>query len=161
MAFARWPGGPFPRLLEIIRSPRGEKFVIEKNGYVESALLGTTHHPEHLTQTVLDAYRAPFPTPASHTALLCWSRDIPISETDPSFAEMKRIEEGLSQFARTPVLLVWGMRDPVLAESVLTMWQQLYPHAETCKIKDASHFLQEDAPEQIVRHIETFLTTHP
>ena len=45
-AFARWPGGPFPRMLEIIRSGRGEKFVLEKNGYLEPALLGTTHYAE-------------------------------------------------------------------------------------------------------------------
>ncbi|MBI2081715.1 MAG: alpha/beta fold hydrolase [candidate division NC10 bacterium] len=44
-AFAPWPGSPFPRLLELIRSDRGERFVLEKNGYVEPALLGTTHHP--------------------------------------------------------------------------------------------------------------------
>lgn len=49
-AFAPWPGGPFPRLLELIRSDRGERFVLEKDGYVEPALLGTAHHPEHLTR---------------------------------------------------------------------------------------------------------------
>ena len=73
-AFAPWPGGPFPRLLEIIRSARGEKFVLEKNGYLEPALLGTTFHIENLTRVVMDAYRAPFPTPESRLALLCWSR---------------------------------------------------------------------------------------
>ena len=31
-AFASWPGAPFPRLVELIRSTRGEKFVLEKNG---------------------------------------------------------------------------------------------------------------------------------
>jgi len=84
-ACAPWPGGPFPRLLELIRSERGEKFVLEKNGYLEPALLGTTHRAENLTKTVLDAYRAPFPTPESRLALLCWSRDIPVQETDPSY----------------------------------------------------------------------------
>ena len=156
-AFAPWPGGPFPRLLELIRSDRGEKFVLEKNGYLEPALLGTTYHPENLTGTVLEAYRAPFPTPESRLALLCWSRDIPVRETDPSYGEMKRIEQGLSQFAGTPTLLVWGMRDPVLSGSVLRRWQRLYPHATTREIADASHFVQEDAPERIVGWIETFL----
>ena len=62
-AFAPWPGGPFPRLLEIIRSERGEAFVLRKNGYLEPALIGTTYHSEKVTNNVLDAYRAPFPTP--------------------------------------------------------------------------------------------------
>jgi pimeloyl-ACP methyl ester carboxylesterase len=34
-AFAPWPGGSFPRLLELIRSPRGDAFVLQKNGYLE------------------------------------------------------------------------------------------------------------------------------
>jgi len=156
-AFALWPGGPLPRLLEIIRSDRGEKFVLEKNGYLEPALLGTTHHPENLTPQVLQAYRAPFPTPESRTALLCWSRDIPVSETDPSYPDMERIEAGLSVFRRTPTLLVWGMRDPVLTPAVLKRWQDVFPDATTCEIGEASHFLQEDATEQVVECTKEFL----
>jgi pimeloyl-ACP methyl ester carboxylesterase len=156
-AFARWPGGPFPRLLEIIRSERGEAFVLKRNGYLEPALLGTTHYTEKLTPTVIEAYKAPYPTPETRTALLCWSRDIPVQEGDPSYAEMKRIEEGLSQFSNIPVLIIWGMKDPVLPPSVLRLWQELYPRATTHEIEDASHFLQEDAPEHIVGYIDDFL----
>lgn len=156
-AFAPWPGGPFPRMLDLIRSERGEAFVLKKNGYLEPALLGTTHHPEHLTSTVLAAYRAPFPTPESRLAMLCWSRDIPVQETDVSYAEMKQIEERLSLFSQLPVLLIWGMRDPVLSPAVLELWQRHYPQAQTRKLEDASHFLQEDAPESILAWIEAFL----
>jgi cis-3-alkyl-4-acyloxetan-2-one decarboxylase len=74
---------------------------------------------------------------------------------------MKRIEHGLPQFSETPVLLVWGMQDPVIPPSILHRWQQLYPHATTHEIEDASHFLQEDAPERIVPWIETFLKANP
>ncbi len=157
-AFAAWPGGPFPRLVELIRSARGEAFVLKRNGYLEPAIVGSTHHPEHLTETVLAAYRAPYPTPESRLAMLCWSRDIPVSETDASYAEMQRIEDGLSQFAHIPVLLIWGMHDPVLPPTVLRRWQAIYPHATTYEMEDASHFLQEDAPDQIIGWIETFLT---
>jgi len=160
-AFASWPGGSFPRLLTIIRSERGEKFVLEKHGYLEPALIGTTNHPENLTEVVMDAYRAPFPTPESRRALLCWSRDIPVSEADPSYAEMQQIEAALPLFTNTPILLLWGMRDPVLNVSVLRIWQRLYPHATTYELADASHFLQEDAPEQMVRWIKEFLEANP
>ncbi len=122
-AFAPWPGGPFPRLLEIIRSERGEAFVLKRNGYLEPALLGTTYHSEKMTTSVLEAYRAPFSTPESRLAMLCWSRDIPVQESDVSYAEMKYIEKGLSQFSEIPILLVWGMQDPVLSPSVLQRWQ--------------------------------------
>ena len=160
-AFAPWPGGPFPRLLELIRSERGEAFVLKKNGYLEPALTGTTYHTNHLTGTVMAAYHAPFPTPESRLAMLCWSRDIPVQETDGSYAEMKRIEQGLSQFSQIPILLIWGMRDPVLSPLVLQQWQRLYPQARTHELEDASHFLQEDAPSRIVQWLEVFLKATP
>ena len=99
--------------------------------------------------------------PASRLALLCWSRDIPTRVSDPSYAEMQQIEQRLAQFARTPILLVWGRRDPVLDESVLRLWQQAFPHASTHTVEDASHFVPEDAPERIVGRIDAFLATHP
>ncbi len=158
-AFAPWPGGPRPKLLEIIRSPRGEKFVLEKNGYLARALLGTTHHSEKITSAVLSAYLAPYPTPESRLALLCWSRDIPTQERDPAFADMEQIESALPDLADIPTLLIWGMRDRVLPPAVLGMWQVKFPNASTVEIGDASHFLQEDAPEKIASEIEKFLET--
>ena len=140
-----------PRLIELIRSPRGEAFIFGKNGYVQPALVGTTVQSNHLTETVLNAYLAPFRKPASRRALLCWSRDIPVTANDESYAEMQQIENGLTQFQHIPVLLVWGMQDPVLPPSVLRMWQELYPHATTHELEEASHFLQEDAPERIIQ----------
>ncbi|MDQ6661152.1 MAG: alpha/beta fold hydrolase [Chloroflexota bacterium] len=160
-AFAPWPGGPFPRLLELIRSERGEKFVLEKNGYLEPALMGTVAHMENLTPVVLNAYQAPFPTPESRCALLCWSRDIPLNESDPSYGEMKRIEAGLSHFRHIPVLLLWGMKDPILGVEVLHQWQRLYPQATTHELVDASHFVQEDAPKEMLHWIKEFVEAHP
>ncbi len=93
--------------------------------------------------------------------MLCWSRDIPVQETDVSYAEMKRIEQSLTQFSAIPILLVWGMRDPVLSPAVLQQWQHLYPHARTYEMEDASHFLHEDAPSSIVQRIEEFLKANP
>jgi haloalkane dehalogenase len=166
-AFARWPGlsrrssaepeAPFPKLIEMIRSPRGEQFVLEKNGYAARAIAGTVNYPEKLTPDVMTAYLAPFPTPESRRALLCWSRDITVAEGDPSWEDMKRIEDKLPLFSSTPVLIVWGMLDPVLPPSVLEMWKRIYPHAQVREIPDASHFLQEDAPDAVLAAIEDFL----
>ena len=150
-----------PRLLEIIRSERGDKFVLERHGYLEPALRGTTYHVERLTTTVMDAYRAPFPTPASRLALLCWSRDIPMHVADPSYTVMQQIESGLALFARIPVLLLWGMRDPVLGAPVLHLWQDVFPQAQTHVVEDASHFVPEDVPECLVKWITAFLVAHP
>ncbi|MDA2919336.1 alpha/beta fold hydrolase [Desulfobacterota bacterium AH_259_B03_O07] len=159
-AFVPWPGGPFPHLLEIIRSDRGENFVLQRNGYVKRAILGTTYKPSNITKEILNAYLAPFPTPDSRLALLCWSRDIPVNEEDTSYQEMKKIQDGLYQFKDFPILLLWGMQDPVLPPSVLHLWQEIYPNASVYQIDHASHFLQEDASDEIVGKVQTFLRTN-
>jgi haloalkane dehalogenase len=143
-------------LIEMIRSHRGEQFVLEKNGYVARAIAGTVNYPEKLSPDVMSAYLAPFPTPESRRALLCWSRDIPVAEGDASWDEMKRIEDSLHLFSNTPVLIVWGMLDPVLPPGVLEMWKSRYPRARVVEIPDASHFLQEDAPDAVLVAIEEF-----
>lgn len=160
-AFAPWPGGPFPKLLEIIRSEHGENFVLKRNGYLRNAILGTTYNKHKITQMVLDAYLAPYPTPESRLALLCWSRDIPMIESDPSFSEMKQIEMELGQFNKLPILLIWGMRDPVLPPSVLNLWQNVFPKAFVYEINNASHFLQEDAPEIVTNCVKDFVVQNP
>lgn len=156
-AFARWPGAPFPKLVEMIRSPRGEQFVLEKNGYVGRAITGTVNYPEKITTDVMNAYLAPFPTPESRRAPLCWSRDIPVNEGDPSWDDMAEIERHLGMFGNIPVLIVWGMLDPVLPPNVLQMWKNVYPGAQVREIADASHFLQEDRPDAVLKAIEEFL----
>ena len=51
-------------------------------------------------------------------------------------------------------------RSYVLSPLVLRKWQQLYPQATTYELEEASHFLQEDAPDDIIQAIEGFLESH-
>jgi pimeloyl-ACP methyl ester carboxylesterase len=37
----------------------------------------------------------------------------------------------------------------------------VYPHAITHELAEASHFLQEDAPEKLVQWIEAFIKANP
>jgi len=46
------------------------------------------------------------------------------------------------------MLLVWGMKDPVF-KAILPGWQQRFPDAAVVGLDNASHYLQEDEPDQI------------
>jgi len=105
-------------------------------------------------------FLAPFPTADSRLALLCWSRDIPLNEEDTSYQEMKKIQEGLYQFKDLPILLLWGRQGLVLPPSVLHLWQEIYPNAWVYQIDHASHFLQEDASDEIVGKVQTYFSTN-
>jgi pimeloyl-ACP methyl ester carboxylesterase len=49
----------------------------------------------------------------------------------------------------------------VLPPAVLRRWQHIYPHAITYDIDDASHFVQEDAPDQVNNALNLFLQANP
>ena len=69
---------------------------------------------------------------------------------------MSSIHERLASLD-VPVLLVWGMRDPVFQPIFLDQWREVYPRAETAELPDASHFLVEDDPDRVTAAIERFL----
>jgi haloalkane dehalogenase len=69
---------------------------------------------------------------------------------------MASIHERLPDLS-LPVLLVWGMRDPVFQPVFLEQWRELLPKAETVELAEASHFLVEDDPDGVTDAIASFL----
>jgi haloalkane dehalogenase len=105
---------------------------------------------------MMEAYRAPFPDYWSRAGTLAFQREIPLTERDRSAPLMGSIHERLSGLS-VPVLLVWGMRDPVFQPVFLDQWHELFPEAETVELEDASHFVVEDDPAGVTGAIEGFL----
>ena len=60
-----------------------------------------------------------------------------------------------------PTQIIWGMRDPLFVPWFLDEFERRLPnHAPTLRIKDASHFLQDDTPDVITAKIKEFLQTY-
>jgi len=61
-----------------------------------------------------------------------------------------------------PCLLLFSDRDPVLGLAAGRAFEQLIPSAgQMIVIRDAGHFLQEDAGEELAQHILGLLTARP
>lgn len=58
-----------------------------------------------------------------------------------------------------PTLLVWGMRDPVLPESILAGIERDIPQARAVRLPDCGHFVPEECPGEMAGAIESFLTS--
>jgi cis-3-alkyl-4-acyloxetan-2-one decarboxylase len=56
-----------------------------------------------------------------------------------------------------PVLLVWGMRDPVFQPVFLEQWREVFPSARTVELEDAGHFLVEDRPDAVTEALVSFV----
>jgi haloalkane dehalogenase len=143
-----------PFLREFRTEGLGEILALGGNLFVESIPGGMRRRDPD--PVMMDAYRAPFPDYWSRAGTLAFQREIPLTERDRSAPLMASIHERLSDVS-VPVLLVWGMRDPVFQPVFLDQWRELFPNAQVIELPDASHFLVEDSPDEVTGAIEGFL----
>jgi cis-3-alkyl-4-acyloxetan-2-one decarboxylase len=143
-----------PFLREFRTEGLGEILALGGNLFVESIPGGMGRRD--IDPVMMDAYRAPFPDYWSRAGTLAFQREIPLTERDRSAPLMGSIHDRLPGLD-VPVLLVWGMRDPVFQPVFLEQWQELFPNARTVELGDASHFLVEDDPDAVTGAIGSFL----
>ena len=101
-----------------------------------------------LSDDVMNAYRGPFPTPESRRPLHVFPAEILRSR--PFLAD---VERGLSTLADRPALLVWPTKDVAFRDPERRRWESLFPHHRTVLLEGAGHYMQEDAPDEIVAAI--------
>jgi len=136
-----------PFLREFRTEGLGEILALGGHLFVESIPGGMRRRdPDPL---MMEAYRAPFPDYWSRAGTLAFQREIPLTERDRSAPLMASIHERLPDMT-LPVLLVWGMRDPVFQPVFLEQWRELFPDARVVELADAAHFVPEDRPDAVV-----------
>ena len=143
-----------PFIREFRTEGLGEILALGGNLFVESIPGGMARRDPD--PVMMDAYRAPFPDYWSRAGTLAFQREIPLTERDRSAPVISSIHERLPQLD-VPVLLLWGMRDPVFQPVFLDQWRELFPHAEVAALEDASHFVVEDRPDAVIDAIRRFL----
>jgi haloalkane dehalogenase len=65
-------------------------------------------------------------------------------------------ERQLPKLSDRPALLVWPTKDIAFREPERKRWEQLFPNHRTVILEGAGHFIQEDAPDEIVNAIESW-----
>ena len=143
-----WPKGDPPTQLfsRLLGGPVGRRLIQNRNLFVERILAGAVRSP--MPDRVMDAYRGPFPTPASRWPVAVLPREILASR--PFLAE---VETGLQRLRDRRALIVWPTRDPAFREPERRRWEEVFPDHRTVRLEGAGHYIQEDAPEQIVAAI--------
>ncbi|MBD3343151.1 MAG: alpha/beta fold hydrolase [Candidatus Lokiarchaeota archaeon] len=130
-----------------------DKFIKNIGGIMKMGI----NNKEKITPTLLEAYEAPFPNDESYIGALAWPKDIPVGKSHPSAESMLHIRENLDNLENKPKILIWGLKDPIFPPMLIEWWNKIYPGIETHKIEEASHFLQEDSPKEIIEIIKRFL----
>jgi haloalkane dehalogenase len=99
-------------------------------------------------------YKRPHPTAESRVPLHVMPREILAARE-----LLTEVETGLAQVAGKPALIVWGDKDPAFREPQRLRWERTFPNHQTEILHGASHYLQEDAPDEIVAAIKQWWPT--
>ncbi len=105
------------------------------------------------------AYEAPFDSPASKAGARAFPLILPTTPDAPGAAAGARVLDALREDAR-PKLMLWADSDPILPlESVGVRFAAALGQPAPEVVANASHFLQEDAGEEIGQRIAEWLVT--
>jgi len=108
------------------------------------------------------AYNAPFPNEKYQAGALVFPLLVPRTPDNPSSQYNRDAWENLQMFDR-PFLTLFSDSDPITAGAEKFL-QMLIPGANNQShaiINQAAHFLQEDKPHEIVKHLIQFINDNP
>ena len=106
-----------------------------------------------LSDDVVAAYDAPFPTPESKAGVLAFPEQVPTEPEHPNTKPLMAIREALASWEK-PALVLFGDSDPIFAPAVAERIAEWIPGALPAElVENAGHFVQEDAGEEVARRI--------
>ena len=130
---------------------------VERTEDLPISMLVSGATAREMAPEVVAAYDAPFPAPESKAGARAFPLLIPTSPDMPGAGEGSAVLEALATDER-PKLLLWADSDPIIPPKVGKRFAERIGAPEPEIIENASHFLQEDAGEEIGRRIAAWLT---
>jgi len=136
---------------------RFREVVRELGGALDIGRLVEAGTAQGLDDDVRAAYDAPFPTPESKAGALAFPEMVPTEPEHPNTAPMNKVRDALRKWDK-PALVVWGAEDTILPDGIARAMVELIPGARgPVLLGGASHFLQEDRPDEVADAIRGLL----
>jgi pimeloyl-ACP methyl ester carboxylesterase len=117
-------------------------------GLVRHTLRRHTVHPDAFTPEDIRRYREALAEPGAVTAAINYYR---------AAFRYRREAARMYRPVRGPVLVIWGEKDSYLNPHVLDGLAAWAPDARVLRLRDASHWVQNDAPEAVNQAMLSFL----
>jgi pimeloyl-ACP methyl ester carboxylesterase len=130
---------------------------LRASGFVRARILAGCVAKRRLAPEVKDAYLSVCDGWEESLAVHRFVQDIPLGPGDPAWDVLAATEAKLGLFAKTPMMLAWGMKDWVFDESFLNGWTRRFPQADERRFYDCGHLLLEDSPDEAVAMIAGFV----
>ncbi len=109
-----------------------------------------------LDPQVMKQYRTPHPTAASRAGVTAFPKMLPLSATHPNAQYINEIEETLATWD-VPVQVMFSDKDMFFKVEEGQRIASMVPNGRFQVVRNAGHYLQEDAGEEIAERMVTFL----
>jgi haloalkane dehalogenase len=151
----------FPLRLWICRNPLlGTLLVRGFNAFSSVAsYIGVKRKP--MSPEIRKAYVAPFNSWKNRISTLRFIQDIPLVPGDKNYQLVSDIDNSLHKFQKVPTIICWGLKDFVFDKHFLNIWKKKMPHAQINEFADCGHYILEDASEEVITLIKTFMADNP
>lgn len=152
---------PLPLALKICRNTQLGVLLVQGFNLFASAAawVGCKRNP--MSAEMRKLFCSPYNSWQNRVATLRFVQDIPLKPGDPGYDLVAETANGLTQFAHLPICMFWGELDFVFDDHFLQHWLKVYPQMETHLFPDCGHYILEDAADEVVPGIRSFLDQHP
>ncbi len=145
-----------PVQLRLARTPLGSLLIRGFNAFAKgTADMGCTRRP--MLPEVREAYLSPYDSWKNRIATLRFVQDIPLQPSDRAWPCVLATEHALPVLRDKPMLIAWGEKDYVFDSHFLNEWMERFPAARVHRFPDCSHYILEDARDEVVPLIKDFI----
>lgn len=154
VSWADWPEGAVG-IFKGFRSDKGEDLILNRNMFIEGVL--PTSIIRTLSETEMDAYRAPHLEPDDRQPLLNWPRQIPLGGEPENVVALVDEYGAFMAGSDIPKLLINADPGSILVGPQREFCRS-WPNQQEVTVKGL-HFIQEDSPIEIGQAVATWLKT--
>ncbi len=151
---------PFPYSIALTRTPGlGPMLVRGFNAFARGAVRFCVTRTR-MSPEVAAGYLEPYDSWRNRIALQRFVEDIPLRRSDRTWRLVNETAGKLEELRSVPMLICWGMKDFVFDVHFLDEFVRRFPDAEVHRFDDAGHYILEDAREDVIPLISSFLAEH-
>jgi haloalkane dehalogenase len=154
VSWVDWPEGAVG-IFKGFRSDKGEDLILNRNMFIEGVLPSSVIRP--LSDTEMDAYRAPHLEADDRQPLLNWPRQIPIDGEPEDVVALVNEYGAFMAASNMPKLFINADPGSILVGPQREFCRS-WPNQQEVTVKGL-HFIQEDSPVEIGQAVANWLTT--
>lgn len=117
---------------------------------IEEAFRGMAAHKDVFSDEVIAEYKRALDKPGALTSAINYYRALPRSTSGGFWLDLDPV-------AKMPVMLIWGEQDTALGKELNRDLERYVPDLTLHFIPDASHWVQQDRPDLVNKHMLNFL----